>query len=87
MRDRRITEILIIAHGLPKIETILHKRPSPAEREFRTLGLCTYVFGVICNTNYRHTHLMRNANKESATRPRKVAVYGKAVFIFCTNRE
>ena len=87
MRDRRITEISVIVHGLPKIETILHKRLSPAKWEFRTLGLCTCVFDVICNTNYRHTHLMRDANKESVTRPRKVAVYGKAVSIFCTNRE
>ena len=54
-----------IVHGLPKIKTILDKRPSPAEREFRILGL----FAVICDTIWRQTHFMRYANKESEMRP------------------
>ena len=35
MRNRRITEISGIVHVLHKIKTILDKRPSPAEKEFR----------------------------------------------------
>ena len=71
MRDRRITEMSLIVQVLPKIKTILNKRPSPADREFRILGLCTGLFDVICNTKWRQTHFMRNANKESEMLPRK----------------
>ena len=34
-RNRRITKISGVVHGLQKIKTILDKRPSPAEKEFR----------------------------------------------------
>ena len=44
MRDRRTTEMPVIVLGQRKIKTILCKRPSPAEREFRTVGLCTCLF-------------------------------------------
>ena len=50
MRDRRITDMSVIVLGKRKIKTILCKRPSPAEREFRMVGLCTFLFDVICNT-------------------------------------
>ena len=41
MRDRRTTDNSVIVHGLAKIMTTLFKRPSPAEKEFRMVGLCT----------------------------------------------
>ena len=47
-RNRRITEMSLIVQVLPKIKTILYKRQSPAETEFRILGLCKCVFAVIC---------------------------------------
>ena len=48
MRDRRITEMSVIVPGQPKIKTILYKRPSPTERKFRKVFLCTFLFDVIC---------------------------------------
>ena len=58
IRDRRITEMLLIVQGLPKIKTIMNKRQSPADREFRILGLCTCLFDVICCTKWRqHIHI------------------------------
>ena len=72
--DRRITEMSLIVQVLPKIKTIVNKRQSPADREFRILSLCTCVLAVICNTKWRQTHFMRNANKESEMPPRKVVV-------------
>ena len=44
MRSRRVTEISVVVRGLPKIKKILNKRPTPAEMEFRILGLCKCVF-------------------------------------------
>ena len=44
MRSRRVTEISVVVRGPPKIKTILNTRPTPAEREFRILGLCKCVF-------------------------------------------
>ena len=48
MRDRRIAEMSVVVLGQPKIKTILCKRPSPAERELRIVGLCKCLFDVIC---------------------------------------
>ena len=56
MRDRRITEMLLIVQGLPKIKTIMNKRQSPADREFRILGLCKCLFDVICRKHQIATH-------------------------------
>ena len=48
MRVRRITEMSVIVHGLPKVKTNLCKRPSHPERKFRIVGLCKCLFDVIC---------------------------------------
>ena len=55
MRDRRITEISVIVHGLRNIKTSLYKRPSPAERESRIVGLCKCLFDVMRNSKWHST--------------------------------
>ena len=58
MRYRRITEMSVIVHALPNIKTILYKRPSPTERKFRKVGLCTFLSDVICMQHQMVTYTL-----------------------------
>ena len=55
MRDRRITEMSVIVLGQTKIKTILCKRPSPAEREFRIVGVVKMFFQYRSNRKWHST--------------------------------
>ena len=64
MRDRRITEMSVIVLGQRKIKTILCKRPSPAERKFRIVGLCKCLFDVICMKHQMETYTCVGEGKQ-----------------------
>ena len=63
MRDRRIT-VSVIVLGQPKIKTILCKRPSLTEGEFRIVGLCKCLFDVICMKHQMETYTCVGEGKQ-----------------------